>query len=1246
MTCPALRSPAFFLVTALAALTAVSSCRDPRSESEAPSETEAQARALGEGYTAVDIGAVAAAGTWVQSGASHTIEGSGADIWTAADECRFVYQTLPGDGTITARVTSLENTNDFAKAGVMMRESLAAGSKNVMALVTPLAANSLRLQFRAATNGTTDKAAVSGTATPPRWVRLVRSGSSFTAYGSTDGTTFTAFAPATTVSMTSTIFVGLAVTSHVDGTLATAVFDNVSITTPAPPSPPAAPANLVATAGNTQVGLSWSPSSGAASYTVKVSSTSGGPYSVVQPGVATTSYTHTGLTNGTTYYYVVSASNAAGEGPPSAQSQATPTLPAPPGAPPSLVATAGNTQVSLSWGVASGATSYTVRSSTSPGGPFSAIGPAVTTTSTTHTGLSNGTTYYYVVSASNAGGSGPDSAVASATPTAPPPPTFASQDIGTVGATGSWTQSGGLHTVKGAGADIYGTADAFRFAYQTITGDVTITARIDSLTTQNVWTKAVLMVREDLTAGSKNVATVVSPTATNKYRQQVRATTNGSSTTASSTANSAIPSYLRLERMGNVVRSYHGTSPSSMTLIATATVAMNPTVRVGLGVTSHVAGTLATGVFSNVTVVVPGPPGAPAGLTPTPGNNQVHLTWTATPGATSYTLKRGTNSGGPYALVQSGITDTQFTNTGLVNGTTYYFVLSASNPSGASADSAQVAGTPVLLRPSVRSVSPVEGATGVATNGFVSGDLIMPNVGGGVDASTLTATTVFLKRTSDGAQVTAALNTSGGGDVIVLQPHQQLDPQTHYDFTITAGLQDLTGAPFVPFTSGFTTGDPPPPPPTNIAFDQVVAADTVLGAKHTWTSVTIGPDNRLYAATIVGKIFRFPMNADGTLGAPTLIDTVRSNNGGDRALIGLTFDPAATSSNLILWVTHGAAALKEATDWSGKLTKLTGASLGTYQDVVVNFPRSFKDHMTNSIAFKAGEPSMVYIVQGSMNAMGAPDNAWGQRAEHLLSATVLRLDTTKLGTLPLNVQTNDADPTASGYNPFAANAPLIIYASGVRNAYDLVWHSNGSLYTATNGSAAGGSMPASPSPLPSACSRRLDGTPYTGPQIPGVATNPVAEDDFLYRVVQNGYYGHPNPSRCEWVLNGGNPTSGFTQGEVTAYPVGTQPDRNWRGASYTFGAHYSPNGTIEWKSNVFPSLVGKLMVIRYSGGDDIIVLPINATTKEIDGANVQMGITGMTGFTDPLDLTHNPATGHIYVTEHAGQRIVLLRPRL
>jgi fibronectin type 3 domain-containing protein len=185
--------------------------------------------------------------------------------------------------------------------------------------------------------------------------------------------------------------------------------------TPMAPPPPGAPAGLQAIAGNTQVSLNWTASTGATSYHVKRSTTNGGPYTQVSVPTAA-NFTDTGLTNGTIYYYVVSALNSAGESANSSQASATPAVPAtPPPAPTGLEATAGNAQVSLTWTASAGATSYHVKRSTTSGGPYAQVAvPA--TTSDTDTGLTNDTTYYYVVSALNAAGESANSAQVSATP--------------------------------------------------------------------------------------------------------------------------------------------------------------------------------------------------------------------------------------------------------------------------------------------------------------------------------------------------------------------------------------------------------------------------------------------------------------------------------------------------------------------------------------------------------------------------------------------------------------------------------------------------------------------------------------------------------------------------------------------------------------------------------------------------------------------------------------------------------------
>ncbi len=185
-------------------------------------------------------------------------------------------------------------------------------------------------------------------------------------------------------------------------------------------TPPPAPAGLAATPGNAQVTLSWNASSGASSYNVKRATTSGGPYTTIASGVTSTSLANSGLTNGTTYFYVVSAVNSSGESGNSNQASATPqATQTPPAAPTGLSANAGNGQVSLNWSASSGASSYNVKRSTTSGGSYTTIA-SVSGANYTNTGLTNGVTYFFVVSAVNAAGESANSNQASATPVAPP----------------------------------------------------------------------------------------------------------------------------------------------------------------------------------------------------------------------------------------------------------------------------------------------------------------------------------------------------------------------------------------------------------------------------------------------------------------------------------------------------------------------------------------------------------------------------------------------------------------------------------------------------------------------------------------------------------------------------------------------------------------------------------------------------------------------------------------------------------
>ena len=171
--------------------------------------------------------------------------------------------------------------------------------------------------------------------------------------------------------------------------------------------PPPAPAGLAAVPGDNRVDLSWNAASGATSYNVKRSTVSGGPYSTIATDVATTSFADTTAVNGTTYFYVVSAVNSAGESPNSNQASATPAPPTNPNPPTALTARAtGKKKIQLTW-VQSGSPGVTqnkIYRSTVSGGPYGLIATIPATTSFNNTGLTSGTTYFYVVTAVNSAG--------------------------------------------------------------------------------------------------------------------------------------------------------------------------------------------------------------------------------------------------------------------------------------------------------------------------------------------------------------------------------------------------------------------------------------------------------------------------------------------------------------------------------------------------------------------------------------------------------------------------------------------------------------------------------------------------------------------------------------------------------------------------------------------------------------------------------------------------------------------------
>ncbi|MCD6052790.1 MAG: hypothetical protein K0Q55_4212, partial [Verrucomicrobia bacterium] len=371
--------------------------------------------------------------------------------------------------------------------------------------------------------------------------------------------------------------------------------------------------------------LSWGAVSGATSYNVKRATTSGGPYSTVG-SPSSTGFTNTGLANGTTYYYVVSGVNAGGESANSSQASATPVAPVP-----DLIVTG------ISWSPTSpvngeavtfSATIQNTGTGATPGSVIHGVsfwvdGTQVSWSDTSTTSLAPGASRTLTVN----GGPGGSSIWTATTgthavrayvddvnritesnetnntltnsiviPLLPSP--WQTGDIGSVGATGSAGYNTGTFTVAGAGADIWGTADAFRYVYQTASGDCTIQARVATQQNTDVWAKAGVMIRETLNANSTHASCYVTPGSGVAFQWRAGVgTASGSVATNGLTA----PHWLRVQRTGNTFTASRSTNGSTWTTIGSTNITMTSSVYIGLPVSSHTNGILSTVTFDNVT---------------------------------------------------------------------------------------------------------------------------------------------------------------------------------------------------------------------------------------------------------------------------------------------------------------------------------------------------------------------------------------------------------------------------------------------------------------------------------------------------------------------------------------------------------------------------------------------------------------------------------------------------------------------
>jgi regulation of enolase protein 1 (concanavalin A-like superfamily)/phosphatidylserine/phosphatidylglycerophosphate/cardiolipin synthase-like enzyme len=653
------------------------------------------------GWAQQDIGGPAQAGNASISGNAWTVSGSGADVWGTSDQFHFVYQMLTGDGSVIARVAAVQPVDVWTKAGVMIRESLTAGSRHAFMFSTPGTTNGLAFQRRLVTNDVTTHDGAPGA--PPVWVKLTRSGNVFSAYRSVDGVTWTLVA-SDTIAMASTVFAGLAVTAHNNSAIGSATFDGVSVI-PAggPPAnvPPSvsltspgagatftAPANITLTA-------SASDSDGTVSQVdfyvggTLIQTDTSSPYSITWSNVPVGNYTFTARATDNGGAVTVSApiSIQVVAGPPG--------LPAPwtqqdigspgqagdaSGSGSTWTVSGGGADV---WGtsdqfhfvyqtltgdgsvIAHVATvqpvdvwtkaGVMIRQSESPGSPQAFMFSTPGTTKgiafqrrvtqdgiSTHDGIAgapptwvklaragdvfsayqsnDGVTWTLVATQTIPMGSTVlaglavcahnNSALATATfdnvfvtpgvPSSGLPAGWSNQDIGTVAAAGSTTYSGGVFTVRGSGTDIWGTADQFQFAYRSMTGNGTIVAHVQSVEFVDRWTKAGVMIRASLAAGSRHAMMIVSP---GKGFAFQRRTDDNSDSVSTAGPLATAPAWVKLERNGTLITASISMDGANWTMVGTQTIDLPATVLVGLPLTSHLNGAVATATIDTVTVI-------------------------------------------------------------------------------------------------------------------------------------------------------------------------------------------------------------------------------------------------------------------------------------------------------------------------------------------------------------------------------------------------------------------------------------------------------------------------------------------------------------------------------------------------------------------------------------------------------------------------------------------------------------------
>jgi outer membrane protein assembly factor BamB len=551
------------------------------------------------GWTCGDIGSPALVGSESYASGNWYIQAGGNDIWNTSDEFHFDWQTIAGDGTLSAHLSQQSDSDPWAKAGLMLRLSSDPSAPFYDVVMTP--GNGIAVQYRA-TAGASAAEAADVSVSAPLFLRIGRSGTTFAAYTSTDGVTWT-LVPNSSVAipaLSGALLAGMAATSHNVSKLGQAAFDSVTFDTCAAGWTCQDIGNPLPAGTHTSNAGMWTVSSGGSDiwgtadqfHYVWQSLPADGSLTVrVTSQTNTSSWAKAGVmlrltTDPGAPFYDVVATPSNGV---SIQYRA-----------------AASTSAQLAANVASlipvylrvARTETTFAAYTSTDGVTWTLVP---NSSVAIPALSGALLAGMAVTAHNNGVLSTatfDSVALSTCPTG-----WSCADIGGPAPAGSASAIGAAWTGSGGGSDIWGTADQFQFDAQPLAGDGTISAQVTSQTNTNGWAKAGVMARTSADPAAAFYDVVMTPA--NGVAVQFRPTTGGPAQYLASLSG-APPLYLRIARNGTTFSAYTSADGMTWTLVPNSSVAIPAlagTLLAGLAVSSHNNGTLSTATFAGVSLI-------------------------------------------------------------------------------------------------------------------------------------------------------------------------------------------------------------------------------------------------------------------------------------------------------------------------------------------------------------------------------------------------------------------------------------------------------------------------------------------------------------------------------------------------------------------------------------------------------------------------------------------------------------------